>query len=160
MYDTQRIIKYSNKWISHESLVDDIERFIECNDKVKEMRSIINSYGLTSMISVYERSDELINELDSAIKPLYENFTQSFDNRNSRMIADGVFKRLTNNEYCFQGGIGHQIISTTHRFPSHWCIKPERYNAIKPTDYEKIALKINSYDIRVFATAEREHWGN
>jgi hypothetical protein len=85
------------------------------------------------------------------------------------VVADNVFQRLDNDIYCFSGGSGHSIYSPTE-IPneglknkisySHWCVRPEYYNLIKPDAVENIALKIDKRHLVISPKAKREIWGN
>lgn len=161
-FEIKKITKYANSYLLHKSITNDIENLVGNIDCIKDMIKDINYYKTIDIDTIYNNCDYLTEELERTMKHHYNNFTKLFDGKTPENISDEVFSRMLNNKYCFSGGFGHRIFSDTVRLhpESHWCIKPAFYDTIKPSPYEKIALKITRQTLYISDEPKMERWDN
>ncbi len=76
------------------------------------------------------------------------------------VVDEYISKKLMNEEYCSQGGYGHHIFSQQHKFPCHWCVKPEYYEICKPSVFVRISMLVDERKIEINPIAEKEKWGS
>jgi hypothetical protein len=160
---------YLRHYYWHESIISDIEKLIGPIDMINDMKAILSKYDVIKIPDFHLQSDNLIKLLEQELNQIYDKFMISLKGFTADVIVDNIFKRLDNDTYCFSGGFGHSIYCPTE-IPneglkskisySHWCVRPEYYNLVKPDAVENIALKIDKKHLVINPMAKQERWGN
>jgi hypothetical protein len=151
------LTKYGKAYYSHLDKVYAIEHaFGELYSK--EMREKIKYYGTFSIAEIHIRCAGLLAQMNAEMSALYSAFTIGYDGRMPAQIVEQLKARLMDSRFCFQGGLGHKVYSSTLKFPYNWCIKPEFYQQMKPTDFENVVLTIEGHRIEVSEKAYQQHW--
>jgi hypothetical protein len=124
----------------------------------KEMREKIKYYGTISIAEIHIKGVELLAQMNAGMSALYSAFTINYDGRMPELIVEQLVARLMDSRFCFQGGLGHNVYSPTLKFPYNWCIKPEFYQQVKPTDFENVVLTICGHRVEISEKAYTQHW--
>jgi hypothetical protein len=119
----------------------------------------------------YPRQEEIDHLVQEAAKlqkkkRQFEILSKQWEGKDPNIVVKAYIDRLK--PLCEQGGYGHGFSYSFPELrlsaPHHWVVKPEHYEASKPTKEEQLAIQFKGFYpgfyCSVKTVAATEHWGN
>lgn len=162
--DHYNVGRFCESYNKHRGIVSDTELAYGKGKLTTEMRNIIDGYKAITIDDMLDNAEQLKIALDKAMDDAYEKFSLSISGMSRKTVVDAVATRMSNSEFCFCGGRGHGIGGNHPKITpfraSHWMVKPEFYETIKPTAQEVLIMRMNPVCVTVSSVPETAHWGN